>query len=241
MSWPFKRNGLLGAVLLVSLLVFSPCALAGCSSGCSGDDSTFSTNAGGSPESKTSEVAGERVEIPGVGSICVPDELEVQGQAYRDMKEKLTGLESDTFIIQQRGLNEGAADASDTYARIMVDYDQGLSGDYPVDDFDPSYYSDSDVAAMDEILETALCSQMSAVGMEVLVWHPISFKTVAGHQSLKISYVRAGNGGQTTEVSIYALPCDDKLVRVTLSYRTSDADRWEELLLETLDTLEVDG
>ena len=40
---------------------------------------------------------------------------------------------------------------------------------------------------------------------------------------------------------MYALPCDDKLVRVTLSYRTSDADRWEALLLETLDTLEIDG
>lgn len=242
MSWPLKRIGLLGTALLVGLIALAPCALVGCSSGGPGDDSAISTDSGreSESESETSEVAVGRVEIPGVGSICVPDELEVQGQAYRDMKEELIGSESDTFIIQQRGLNEGTADAFDTYARIMVDCDQGQSGDYPVDDFDPSYYSDSDIAAMDEILETELYSQMSAAGMEVLAWHPISFKTVAGHQSLKMSYVRAGDGGQTTEVSMYALPCDDRLVRVTLSYRTSDADRWEALLLETLETLEVD-
>lgn len=234
------HRGSLAAVLLAAAVIVLPGALVGCSS-------TDSDNGYAPPafvdlesEPETSEVAAERVEIPGVGSICVPDELEVQGQSYRDMKEELTGSESDTFVIQQRGLNEGAAGASDTYARIMVSYDQGSSGDYPVDGFDPSYYSESDIAAMNEILETELCSQMSAAGMEVLAWHPISLRTVAGHQSLNISYARAGDEGQTTEVSMYALPCDDRLVRVTLSYRTSDADRWEALLLETLETLEVD-
>lgn len=73
----------------------------------------------------------ERIEIPGVGSIEIPDSMEVQDDEYQDAKEAVTGTDSDTFIIQQAGLNEGSDEAMNTYARIMISCDQGSSDDYP--------------------------------------------------------------------------------------------------------------
>lgn len=88
----------------------------------------------------------ERVEIPGVGSIQIPPSMEVQDGSYQAMKEALTGTSSDTFVIQQRGLNEDADDAYNTYARILVSYDQGEWGDYRERDYDGDLYSSAEIA-----------------------------------------------------------------------------------------------
>lgn len=90
------------------------------------------------------------------------------------MKEELTVTSSDTFIVQQRGLNEDLPEAQDTYARIMV------------------------------------------------------------------SYTRAGENGETTRVNVYAFPCNDRLVRMTISYRASDASMWSDGLELALSTFEFE-
>lgn len=104
----------------------------------------------------------------------IPPSMKVQSEEYRAKKENLTGTSSDTFIVQQRGLNEDLPEAQDTYARIMV------------------------------------------------------------------SYSRAGEDSETTRVNVYASPRNDRLVRVTISYRASDASMWSENLKFTLSTLEFE-
>ena len=53
--------------------------------------------------------------------------MEVQSEEYRAMKEELTVTSSDTFIVQQHGLNEDLPEAQNTYARIMVSCTQSTT------------------------------------------------------------------------------------------------------------------
>lgn len=125
---------------IIAPIIAIGCALAictGCSSTSGADTAADSKEAyleeqtESQDEETTDPTANwERIEIPGVGSIQIPPSMEVQDGAYQAMKEALTGTSSDTFVIQQRGLNEDADVAYNTYARILVSYDQGERGDY---------------------------------------------------------------------------------------------------------------
>lgn len=111
---------------IIAPIIAIGCALAictGCSSTSGADTAADSKEAyleeqtESQDEETTDPTANwERIEIPGVGSIQIPPSMEVQDGAYQAMKEALTGTSSDTFVIQQRGLNEDADVAYNTYA-----------------------------------------------------------------------------------------------------------------------------
>lgn len=220
---PTKMRPFLVALLAAAISLLMVC---GCSSNTS--------------EQEIAANGWERVEIPGVGSIQIPDSMEVQSDEYRDAKEQITGTSSDTFIIQQEGLNEGADEAMGTYARIMISYDQGSSGDYPADEFEPGYYSDAEVSELDRAFEEAMRAQSSEAGIQILDWRPLEFTEINGRPCMHVDYTRVGDEGETTQVDMYAFPCDDRLVDVTVSYRVSDAAQWEPDLEEALNSLEID-
>lgn len=182
----------------------------------------------------------ERVEIPGVGSIQIPPSMEVQDGAYQAMKEAITGTSSDTFVIQQRGLNEGSSEAQDTYARILVSYDRGEWGDYRERDYDGDVYSNAEIAELDAYFEQEMRAQLERNGIGVIEWYPLEFTSLNGTPCLHMSYSRVGDAGETTQVDVYGIPRNDRFVRVTLSYRVSDADMWAEDLDLALRSIEFE-
>lgn len=182
----------------------------------------------------------ELIAIPGIGTMRIPSSMEVQSEEYRALKEELTGASSDTFIVQQRGLNDGSEDAQHTYARIMVSCTQGNPGDYREADFDPDIYTDEDLEELDYYFEQETRSQLANGGIEIRDWSPLEFLHLNGTTCLHLSYSRAGDEGETTVVDVYAFPRNDRLVRVTLSYRASDSDMWKNDLETSLHTLEFE-
>lgn len=182
----------------------------------------------------------ERIEIPGVGSIQIPPSMEVQDGAYQAMKEAITGTSSDTFVIQQRGLNEGSSEAQDTYARILVSYDQGEWGDYRERDYDGDVYSNAEIAELDAYFEQEMRAQLERNGIGVIEWYPLEFTSLNGTPCLHMSYSRVGDAGETTQVDVYGIPRNDRFVRVTLSYRVSDASMWAEDLDLALHSIEFE-
>lgn len=56
---------------------------------------------------------------------------------------------------------------------------------------------------------------------------------------IMVSCTRSGEDDETTRVNVYAFPRNDRLVRVTISYRASDARMWSEDLELALPTLEL--
>lgn len=55
-----------------------------------------------------------------------------------------------------------------------------------------------------------------------------------------MSYSRVGDAGETTQVDVYGIPCNDRFVRVMLSYRVSDADMWADDLDLALHSIEFE-
>lgn len=221
--------------------MFCLLALGGCSSSNQLDEAGDILDAATSSESVAEATADwEEASIPNVGTMRIPPSMEVQSDEYRTMKEGVTGASSDSFIVQQRGLNEGTDEGFDTYARIMVSCDVGSSGDYPVDGYDPELYTDDEIAEIDSALEEGLRPQMDAVGIPIIDWYPIELGYLGDNSCLHISYSHVGDEGETTQVDLYSIPCDDRIVDVTLSYRLSDADAWADDLALALQTLEID-
>lgn len=182
----------------------------------------------------------ELVTIPDIGTMRIPPSMEVQSEEYRAMKEELTGTSSDTFIVQQHGLNEDLPEAQDTYARIMVSCTQGNPGDYREADFDPANFSESDVDELDVYFERETRTQLANGGIEIIDWYPLEFLRLNGTTCLHMSYSRAGEDSETTRVNVYAFPRNDRLVRVTISYRASEAGMWSDDLELALSTLEFE-
>ncbi|WP_417062262.1 hypothetical protein [Enorma massiliensis] len=235
---------------IIAPIIAIGCALAictGCSSTSGADTAADSKEAyleeqtESQDEETTDPTANwERIEIPGVGSIQIPPSMEVQDGAYQAMKEALTGTSSDTFVIQQRGLNEDADVAYNTYARILVSYDQGERGDYRERDYDGDLYSSAEISELDAYFEQEMRAQLASNGIEVIEWYPFEFTSLNGTPCLHMSYSRVGDAGETTQVDVYGIPCNDRFVRVTLSYRVSDADMWADDLDLALHSIEFE-
>lgn len=231
------------AVTAVCILLF----LSGCSSSTSdADAATDALSAYKEEQAELEEEAAdltadwELVTIPDIGTMRIPPSMEVQSEEYRTMKEELISTSSDTFIVQQRGLNEGLPEAQNTYARIMVSYARGNPGDYREADFDPDNFTESDVEELDVYFERETRTQLANGGIEIIDWYPFEFLRLNGTTCLHMSYSRAGEDSETTRVNVYAFPRNDRLVRVTISYRASDASMWSDDLELALSTLEFE-
>lgn len=235
---------------IAHIVVAAICTLAicvGCSSAneteavANSEDTHLEAQADGQEtETSGSTSSWERIKIPNVGTMSIPPDMEVQDASYKAMKEELVGESSDTFVIQQRGLNEGSAEAQDTYARILVSYDQGEPGDYPERDYDVDAYSSADVAELDSYFEQEMHAQLERNGIGVIEWYPLEFTSLNGAPCLHMSYSRIGDAGETTQVDVYGIPRNDRFVRVTLSYRVSDAGMWAEDLDLALHSIEFE-
>lgn len=142
--------------------------------------------------------------LPGVDTMRIPSNTEVQSKEYRAIKEEQTGTSSDTFIMQQRGLNEGLPEAQDTYERIMVSCTQGNPGDYREADFDPDNFTESDVEEIDVYFERETRTQLANGGIETIDWYPLEFLRLNGTTYLHMSYSRAGEDVETIRVNMCA-------------------------------------
>lgn len=236
---PHFARRTLRATLVAAM--FCLLVLGGCSTSNQLDEAGDILDAAASSDSVAEATADwEEVSIPNVGTMRIPPSMEVQSDEYHAMKEGITGASSDSFIVQQRGLNEGTDEGFDTYARIMVSCDVGSSGDYPADGYDPELYTDDEIAEIDSALEEGLRPQMDALGIPIIDWYPIELGYLGNNSCLHISYSRVGDDGESTQVDLYSIPCDDRIVDVTLSYRLSDAKTWADALTLALQTLEID-
>ena len=177
--------------------------------------------------------------VPGVGTIMVPDTMEVQSKEYRALKEEVSGISSDSFIVQQYGLNDDLNSAYDTYVRVMINCDQGSSGDYPPEEFDPDLYTESEIDGLSDELERQMRAQFEGTALEIVDWYPLELTCVNDMPCMHIAYSRMGDEGETTKVDYYVIPADDRLVRVSMSYRESDAGMWKDDLEQMLETLEI--
>ncbi len=173
-----------------------------------------------------------------VGSISIPNNMEIQSGNYKKISEiyqkeisKKFGYEvSDNRVVfQQKGVNDLDKQALATYVRVILETDIGNFGDY-------EKLSTKLIATPQEIsdiskeFKTQIQQSFAGTGMKLITWYGVSIVTINGRTALKISYLRQLNDKPFVLVNMYRFQNNDRLHTLTLSYRQSDEATWKPLL-----------
>lgn len=159
-------------------------------------------------------------------SISVPNTVELRkvDDAYTQMVKdrEWYGMKIDlnNVVFQQKGLATNQPEAYNTYSRIMIAVEKGNSGDYP----SCSEYEDLDAETIRAFQNQAT---QSAGAFKVIGRPNVKWIKIENIYAIKIDYVRTGSEGHRTCVNTYYFFNDDRMAQLTLSYRQSDADKWE--------------
>jgi hypothetical protein len=126
-----------------------------------------------------------------VGSISIPNNMEIQSGNYKKISEiyqkeisKKFGYEvSDNRVVfQQKGVNDLDKQALATYVRVILETDIGNFGDY-------EKLSTKLIATPQEISDiskeykTQMQQSFAGTGMQLITWYGVSIVTINGRTS----------------------------------------------------------
>lgn len=170
----------------------------------------------------------KRVNIDGVGTIDLPPTMEVQEGEYKvitDNIKKEYGIDVANFVAQQKGLNKFEKEGFEMYARVMV---ETVLGSFDNLNFNISEYSQTDINELSEIFiqETQNIS-FNGEELKIIEWYPLKIERVNGMSCIHMSFKRQLGDKPFVLVHSYIFQNNDKMHRLTLSYRLSDANYWQ--------------
>ncbi len=177
-----------------------------------------------------------------VGYISIPAEMEIQKGNYKKLAEayvtkmgKQFGFEiaDKRIVFQQNGLNSGGQASFTTYARVIIETFVGTAGDYD------KLKTKINITALElkqtsDEIRAQTEREMLGTGLKIISWNGISITTVNGKPALKISFIRQLNDQPYVVVDIYIFQNNDRLHKLTLSYRQQDATVWQPLYADIL-------
>lgn len=179
----------------------------------------------------------QTVLIPNVGTFQIPPSMEIQAGTYKEISDNFQRkiqipFNEDRVVIQQKRLNEYNKKAFQSYTRILVETDYGQPGEYENItthiNASPQELQALDTTFRKEMEESF--SKISSTGtmtMKLLVWTPVSIVQIKGVSMIKLQYTRSVNGAPSALVNLYVVQNNDRMHRITVSYRQSDANLWK--------------
>ncbi|MGH9948581.1 MAG: hypothetical protein ACRD6X_15490 [Pyrinomonadaceae bacterium] len=180
--------------------------------------------------------------LNGLGSLLIPDTMELQGGAYKKLSDgysKDLGYDvSGEVIFQQKGLNEFNFKDNKTYARVMIGTEIGTP-----DSFQKLSAKIKATPRELEIFGSAFKKEMvesfGNTGLRLVRWDGASVVTINGQSALKFAYLRQLNDNPSVYVEIYSFQNNDRMHRLTISYRLQDATLWKDALERTRNSFKI--
>jgi len=77
---------------------------------------------------------------------------------------------------------------------------------------------------------------MSSASIKLIYWYPSEFGSVNGLSFIKISYTRQMADNPVVKVDSYKFFNTDEAVEITLSYRLSERELWENDFMNVINT-----
>jgi len=178
------------------------------------------------------------VQIPGICTYQIPPSVEIQKGTYKEYSDKITGLilkieaSPDRVIAQPKGINAFDPQALAHYCRIIVETDRGRRGEYeslgsPLA-VSAGQLREFDSTFKQQMQQAAIMSTAKGMKMELLSWQSSKVVRVNGVDALKTTYTRSVNDGPPAIVNVYFIQNNDCMHRITISYRLSEKNIWEE-------------
>lgn len=180
--------------------------------------------------------------LNGLGSILIPDIMELQSGAYKKLSDgfsKEMGYDvSGKVIFQQKGLNELNFRGINTYARVMIGTEVGTPGSYKKLTT-KSKATPRELQILGSSLKKELVDSFGNTGLKLLRWDGVSVVTVNGQSALKFAYLRQLNDNPSVYVEIYRFQNNDRMHSLTISYRLDDASIWKDALERTKNSFKI--
>ncbi len=170
----------------------------------------------------------QRVQIPQLGTIDIPPTMEGQGGSYARVSQALGRSllnidvgDSERVVIQQKGLNAFDPSARQSYVRVILETDLGNAGDF-------EFLTTRFDATADELAEisTLFRTQAENEFTKILQWDAPSLELVSGMRAIRLSYRRQFKNNPPVRVALYIFQNDDRMHRLTMSYRESERAKW---------------
>lgn len=161
-------------------------------------------------------------EIANSFSISIPNTMELRNEY--DPYTRL--LQNNSYVVsyfdavfQQKNLSVLSTDAYDTYCRVLIQHYSFSPGEVEHHN-QTSYITQDDKRNFREMVDAEI-GPWNYVQAPTFQWIDIS-----GIKALEAIYKRTGKNGPVN-CYLYLLPNYDEMVKMIVSYREKDADRWK--------------
>jgi len=177
------------------------------------------------------------ISMPAVGTFQIPPSMEIQAGKYKEISDGFQQkiqipFDTGRVVAQQKRLNEYDKKAFQSYTRILVETDYGSPGDY--ENINTRIKASRlELQELDNTFREGIeesfskISSTSPMTMKLLSWTPVSIVQINGVSMIKIQYTRTVNNAPAALVNIFTVQNNDRMHRITVSYRQSDANLWK--------------
>jgi len=190
----------------------------------------------------------QTVRIPEILTFQIPSTLELQAGAYKQYNDKAMGtvlgvtVSPDRVVAQPKGINSFEPQALKQYCRVIIETNKGQIGDFNTLEI-PLSFSNEELSELNKLFKEkmekdAAISTEKGIKMNILSWQPLKIVRIRGIDALKLTYTRSMDDGPPAIVNIYAIQNNDRIHKITISYRLSEKDLWAIDLEKVLNTFE---
>jgi hypothetical protein len=194
-----------------------------------------------------SQIEFENYSLSGIGSISIPNTMELQSGKYKEIHDKLESkiaekykyeITGNAIVFQQKGLNELERKSFTNYARIMLDTDIGSPGDYQKANVKIAPTS-NEIKDLNSDFKTQLITGFNGTQFKLIDWYGCSLEIINGKQCLKVSYKRQLGSNPEVHVDLYRFQNNDRIHTLTISYRENDRETVKPIFAKVVNTFKL--
>lgn len=176
--------------------------------------------------------------IKNVGHISIPSNMEIQSGNYKKVSETFQNefrrkysyeVIDNRVVFQQKGLNKFSDPGFGTYARVIIETEIGVPGDFNKLSNNLNL-SSAEISKLNTDFKKQFKQELSSVGIKLLEWYGVREVVINNWAALEISYLRQLNNNQPVKVILFFIPNYDRMHYLTTSYRQSDQKTWQPIL-----------
>lgn len=172
-------------------------------------------------------------------SLSIPPTMELRknSDSYtQDLNASGMNITANRIVFQQKGLGRKSAESTTRFARIIIGYSDGSSGDF---------LKKNETAPIDDELKQTIRASVyqgihrasQLMGEVQLISGPIiRWISISGTKALEVVYRRTGADNTTTTAHWYMLQNDNKAVYIDVSSRDQDAEYFQPALSNVIRT-----
>jgi hypothetical protein len=174
--------------------------------------------------------------LNGVADVFIPEEMEIQGGAYLNIKNTIIKnnipcyeINPKKVIMQPKGINDGKVSPLYKYARIIFQPENLINTEF----------SENGSKKLDSLIHSSIDSACGFGNSRIITWNGTKTAIINGNNFFKTSYVRQMNKNPEVFVEFYYFIVNGKGYSITYSYRLENKDYWEPKFRESINSLNI--